>query len=58
MQIVDDDTSALSPILNADGWRDHLLAEGVRLNARLAELDATPALLANRMLGLKRWETR
>jgi ATP-binding cassette, subfamily F, member 3 len=24
-------------------WRDHLLAEEARLNARLAELDATPA---------------
>ena len=23
-------------------WRDHLLAEEARLNARLAELDATP----------------
>ena len=23
-------------------WRDHLLAEEVRLNARLAELDVTP----------------
>jgi ATP-binding cassette subfamily F protein 3 len=42
VQIVGDDTSALSSVLKADVWRDHLLAEEVRLNARLAELDATP----------------
>jgi hypothetical protein len=42
VQIVGDDTSALSSVLKADVWRDHLLAEEVRLNARLAELDSTP----------------
>ena len=42
MQIVGDDTSALQSVLKADVWRDHLLAEEARLNARLAELDATP----------------
>ena len=42
VQIVGDDTSALQSVLKADVWRDHLLAEEVRLNARLAELDATP----------------
>ena len=42
VKTVDDDTSALSSVLKADVWRDHLLAEEVRLNARLAELDATP----------------
>ncbi|KAH9990516.1 P-loop containing nucleoside triphosphate hydrolase protein [Russula vinacea] len=41
-EIVGDDTSALQSVLKADVWRDHLLAEEVRLNARLAELDATP----------------
>ena len=42
IQIVGDDTTALSSVLKADVWRDHLLAEEVRLNARLTELDATP----------------
>ena len=42
MQIVGDGTSALSSVLKADVWRDHLFAEEVRLNARLAELDAAP----------------
>ena len=42
MQIVGDDTSALSSVLKADVWRDHLLAEEVRLNARLTELDTPP----------------
>jgi ATP-binding cassette subfamily F protein 3 len=42
MQIVGDDTTALASVLKADVWRDHLLAEEARLNARLAELDATP----------------
>ena len=42
MQIVGDDTTALNSILKADVWRDHLLAEEARLNARLSELDATP----------------
>jgi ATP-binding cassette, subfamily F, member 3 len=42
MQIVGDDTTALDSVLKADVWRDHLLAEEARLNARLAELDATP----------------
>ncbi|KAN0123254.1 ABC transporter [Russula decolorans] len=41
-EIVGDDTSALSSVLKADVWRDHLLAEEARLNARLSELDATP----------------
>ncbi|KAF8264486.1 P-loop containing nucleoside triphosphate hydrolase protein [Lactarius quietus] len=41
-EIVGDDTTALSSVLKADVWRDHLLAEEARLNARLAELDATP----------------
>ena len=43
MQIVGDDTTALNSVLKADVWRDHLLAEEARLNAHLAELDATPA---------------
>ena len=42
VQIVGDDTTALSSVLKADVWRDHLLAEEVRLNARLTELDTTP----------------
>lgn len=42
IQIVGDDTTALNSVLKADVWRDHLLAEEVRLNARLTELDATP----------------
>jgi ATP-binding cassette subfamily F protein 3 len=42
MQIVGDDTTALNSVLKADVWRDHLLAEEARLNAHLAELDATP----------------
>jgi hypothetical protein len=37
-----------SSVLKADVWRDHLLAEEVRLNVRLAELDTTP-LLVNRI---------
>ena len=37
-----DDSTALNSVLKADGWRDHLLTDGVRLNARLAELYATP----------------
>ncbi|KAF8502822.1 P-loop containing nucleoside triphosphate hydrolase protein [Russula emetica] len=41
-EIVGDDTTALSSVLKADVWRDHLLAEEARLNARLSELDATP----------------
>jgi ATP-binding cassette subfamily F protein 3 len=41
VQIVGDDTTALSSVLKADVWRDHLLAEEVRLNARLVELDAS-----------------
>ncbi|KAI9436514.1 P-loop containing nucleoside triphosphate hydrolase protein [Lactarius psammicola] len=41
-EIVGDDTTALNSVLKADVWRDHLLAEEARLNARLAELDATP----------------
>ncbi|KAI9451534.1 P-loop containing nucleoside triphosphate hydrolase protein [Russula earlei] len=40
-EIVGDDTTALNSVLKADVWRDHLLAEEARLNARLAELDAT-----------------
>jgi ATP-binding cassette subfamily F protein 3 len=47
VQIVGDDTSALSSVLKADVWRDHLLAEEVRLNARLAELDTTPCDASN-----------
>jgi ATP-binding cassette subfamily F protein 3 len=43
VQIVGDDTTALSSVLKADVWRDHLLAEEARLNARLAELDAVPS---------------
>ena len=42
MQIVSDDTSALSSVLKADVWRGRPLAEEVHLNARFAELDATP----------------
>ncbi len=42
MQVAGDDTTALNSVLKADVWRDHLLAEEARLNARLAELDATP----------------
>ena len=42
VQIVGDDTTALSSVLKADVWRDHLLAEEARLNARLVELDASP----------------
>jgi ATP-binding cassette, subfamily F, member 3 len=42
IQIIGDDTTALNSVLKADVWRDHLLAEEARLNARLAELDATP----------------
>ncbi|KAI0288880.1 P-loop containing nucleoside triphosphate hydrolase protein [Russula brevipes] len=41
-EIVGDDTTALSSVLKADVWRDHLLTEEARLNARLAELDAIP----------------
>lgn len=41
-EIVGDDTTALNSVLKADVWRDHLLAEEARLNARLAELDTTP----------------
>ncbi|KAI0264984.1 P-loop containing nucleoside triphosphate hydrolase protein [Gloeopeniophorella convolvens] len=41
-EIIGDDTTALESVLKADVWRDHLLAEEARLNARLAELDATP----------------
>ncbi|KAI0271894.1 P-loop containing nucleoside triphosphate hydrolase protein [Russula aff. rugulosa BPL654] len=41
-EIVGDDTTALASVLKADVWRDHLLAEEARLNARLSELDATP----------------
>ncbi|KAH9992513.1 P-loop containing nucleoside triphosphate hydrolase protein [Russula compacta] len=41
-EIVGDDTTALNSVLKADVWRDHLLAEEVRLNTRLAELDAVP----------------
>ncbi|KAH9028313.1 P-loop containing nucleoside triphosphate hydrolase protein [Lactarius hengduanensis] len=44
-EIVGDDTTALSSVLKADVWRDHLLAEEARLNARLAELDASPGEL-------------
>ncbi|KAN0138690.1 P-loop containing nucleoside triphosphate hydrolase protein [Lactarius tabidus] len=40
-EIIGDDTTALNSVLKADVWRDHLLAEEARLNARLAELDAT-----------------
>ncbi|KAH9067030.1 P-loop containing nucleoside triphosphate hydrolase protein [Lactarius deliciosus] len=39
-EIIGDDTTALNSVLKADVWRDHLLAEEARLNARLAELDA------------------
>ena len=42
IQVVGDDMTALNSVLKADVWRDHLLAEEARLNARLAELDATP----------------
>jgi hypothetical protein len=42
VQIVGDDTSALGSVLKAGVWREHLLSETVRLNARLAELDTTP----------------
>jgi len=42
VQIVGDDTTALESVLKADVWRDHLLGEEARLNAQLAELDATP----------------
>ncbi|KAI0297540.1 P-loop containing nucleoside triphosphate hydrolase protein [Multifurca ochricompacta] len=41
-EVIGDDTTALNSVLKADVWRDHLLAEEARLNARLAELDATP----------------
>ncbi|KAH9024306.1 P-loop containing nucleoside triphosphate hydrolase protein [Lactarius pseudohatsudake] len=44
-EIVGDDTTALSSVLKADVWRDHLLAEEARLNARLTELDASPGEL-------------
>ncbi|KAH9172901.1 P-loop containing nucleoside triphosphate hydrolase protein [Lactarius sanguifluus] len=44
-EIVGDDTTALNSVLKADVWRDHLLAEEARLNARLAELDASPGEL-------------
>lgn len=39
-QIVGDDTIAIESVLKADVWRDHLLKEEARLNAKLAELDA------------------
>jgi ATP-binding cassette subfamily F protein 3 len=42
IQVVGDDITAINSVLKADVWRDHLLAEEARLNARLAELDATP----------------
>ena len=42
VQIVGDVTSGLGSVLKADVWQDHLLSEEVRLNVRLAELDATP----------------
>ncbi|KAI9436961.1 P-loop containing nucleoside triphosphate hydrolase protein [Lactarius indigo] len=44
-EIVGDDTTALNSVLKADVWRDHLLAEEARLNARLAELEASPGEL-------------
>jgi ATP-binding cassette subfamily F protein 3 len=44
VQIVGDESMIPQPsaVLKADVWRDHLPAEEVRLNARLAELDAAP----------------
>ncbi|KAF9242371.1 P-loop containing nucleoside triphosphate hydrolase protein [Melanogaster broomeanus] len=38
-EIVGDDTTALSSVLKADVWRDHLLKEEAMLNAKLAELE-------------------
>lgn len=39
LQIIGDDTLAIDSVLKADVWRDHLLNEERRLNARLAELE-------------------
>ncbi|KAJ8520357.1 hypothetical protein ONZ45_g2835 [Pleurotus djamor] len=38
-EIVGDDTIAIDSVLKADVWRDHLLKEEAKLNAKLAELE-------------------